>query len=51
MNYKDFQKFLVLFFIFSIAFCDNFKDRDAKNLWIKAVMHYPEHYGTISLTP
>lgn len=49
MSYKRFSEIPGLIFIFSIAFCDNFKDRDAKNLWIKAVMRYPEHYGTISL--
>lgn len=37
-------------FKFSIAFYDSFKDTDAKNLWIKAVTHYPEHSGTIYLT-
>lgn len=50
MNYKRFSEIPGTVFKFSIAFCDRFKDTDAKNLWIKAVMHYPEHYGTIYLT-
>lgn len=43
MSYKRFSEITGLVFVFYIAFCDNFKDRDAKNLWIKAIVHYPEH--------
>lgn len=50
MNYKRFSEITSLVFIFDIAFCDSFNGRDAKNLWIKGVMHYPEHYGVVSLT-
>jgi len=50
MNCKRFSEIPGIIFKFSIAFYDSFKDTEAKNLWIKAVMHYPEHYDTIYLT-
>lgn len=49
MNYKRFSEIPGLFLYFLLLSVTTLRTEMPKNPWTKAVMHYPEHYGIISL--